>query len=133
MNATEEQSNRESPSGTERSPKEEETVSLGTAESSSSPSCRPLKKRRLEMQNDKVDATESTKETEASSGMSQKRQISFNDGRNVTHLQTDPSHDFPSEYKESDIWYTVRLKFCRKNMPATLLTLEISHLSLLFC
>jgi hypothetical protein len=38
-----------------------------------------------------------------------RRQVSWNDDRNVIHLQQDPSKVFPTEYKESDVWYSVSL------------------------
>jgi hypothetical protein len=37
-----------------------------------------------------------------------KSKVSWNDDKNTVHLQDDPSQKYPTEYKVSDIWYSVR-------------------------
>jgi hypothetical protein len=43
-------------------------------------------------------------------------QVSWNDDKNVIHLQDDPFKVFPTEYKKSDVWYSVRGKNIKKTI-----------------
>ena len=81
---------------------------LGTAMDASPPSCRqPLTKKRKLEEGGKRDTT---KQKESSATTTTKPQLSFRDEKNITHPQSDPAQDFPEEYKESDIWYSVSSK-----------------------
>lgn len=106
MNLPGEEPNQESACRMKRSAKEEETVVLGEAvdpADSSLPSCGSLLKKR------KLDETLDMTKDVVKQAQSIKREITFNDDKNITHTRSDPFQDFPEDYRESDIWYSVCL------------------------
>ncbi|KAG7369250.1 GTP1/OBG-domain containing protein [Nitzschia inconspicua] len=107
MNSSTEEQQREVPVRASDVPlKNEEVVSPTTAPSiqwtstcrSSETNDHPTKRRRLSLKTQSPTSRQGIKKS--------RNKVSWNDDKNITYLQDDPSKMFPTEYKESDIWYS---------------------------